>query len=272
MPELPEVEMVRTGLEMALQGAVIRKVTLRRGDLRTPFPKGFADALTGRKITSIARRAKYLLFYLNDGDVLVAHLGMTGRFLVEQKMPKLTAHDHVVFELQDGRVVIFNDARRFGLMTLVKKNALKADKLFAGLGPEPLDKEFSVAYLKTALAKRKGPIKTALMDQKLVVGVGNIYASEALFLAGIDPRKPAYKTAPKAKEMVAAIRKVLNDAIASGGSSLRDFLHVSGEAGYFQHHFTVYGRKGQPCMTCKTPVRAIRQGGRSTFFCPRCQR
>ena len=205
--------------------------------------------------------------------MLIAHLGMSGRFSVEPKLPKSFArHDHVVLELQDGRVVIYNATRRYGLMILVKKADLGSHPLFVNLGPEPFYKEFSLAYLKKEIAKRSTPIKTALMDQKLVVGVGNIYASEALFLAGIDPRKPSMEAADKANKMVTAIRKVLSDAIASGGSSLRDFLHVSGEAGYFQHKFNVYGRKGKPCFRCHTPIRSIRQAGRSTFFCEHCQK
>ncbi|MDE3060532.1 MAG: bifunctional DNA-formamidopyrimidine glycosylase/DNA-(apurinic or apyrimidinic site) lyase [Pseudomonadota bacterium] len=272
MPELPEVETVRTGLEQAIKGAAIRKVTLRRGDLRVPFPKGLAEALAGRRIASIGRRAKYLLFYLDSGDALIVHLGMTGRFLVEKKPPVLGKHDHVVFSLADGRWLIFNDARRFGLMTLAKKSDLEAHPLLAGLGPEPFDRGFSPKYLENALAARKGPVKPVLMDQQLVVGVGNIYASEALFRAGIDPRQPAHKAAGKAKEIVAAIRQVLKDAIASGGSSLRDFLHITGYSGDFQHRFQVYGRKGKPCFACLTPIRMLRQAGRSTFFCPKCQK
>jgi formamidopyrimidine-DNA glycosylase len=271
MPELPEVETVRCGLETALKGATIRKVTLRRKDLRIPFPKSMAETLAGRTIASISRRAKYLLFYFDSNDVLVAHLGMTGRFSIENA-PKPGKHDHAIFELADGRSVVFNDARRFGLMQLVEKNTLPAHPLFSHLGPEPLDKAFSANYLDGVLEKRKGPIKVALMDQAVVVGVGNIYASEALFLAGIDPRKPAYKVAKQAKSITQAIRAVLNDAIASGGSSLRDFLHVSGEEGYFQHRFNVYGREHKPCVKCHTPIRNIRQAGRSTFFCATCQK
>lgn len=273
MPELPEVETVRRGLEEALKGAAIRKVTLRRGDLRVPFSKGMAEALAGRRIEDIRRRAKYLLFDLDSDDALIVHLGMTGRFLLEKGEPgALKAHDHAVFELQDGRTLVFNDARRFGLMQLAKKDALEQHPLFKGLGPEPFGKEFSPKYLQKALEKRKSPIKPVLMDQALVVGVGNIYASEALFAAGIDPRKPACKTAGKAAEMTAAIRQVLKDAIASGGSSLRDFLHVTGYAGDYQHRFQVYGRKGKPCFSCGAPIRSLRQAGRSTFFCPHCQK
>lgn len=273
MPELPEVETVRTGLEGALKGAVIRKVTLRRKDLRIPFPAGLAKALAGRRIESIARRAKYLLFRFDSDDVLVVHLGMSGRFSVEAKMPgTFGAHDHVVIELEDGRVAIFNDARRFGLVTLVKEAELETHPLFAHLGPEPFSKDFSAAYLKKALATRKGPIKPVLMDQTLVVGVGNIYASEALFLVGLDPRTPARDAAGKAAALIKAIRQVLGDAIASGGSSLRDFVHITGDTGYFQHKFNVYGYKEKPCHACATPIQSLRQAGRTTFFCPNCQK
>jgi formamidopyrimidine-DNA glycosylase len=273
MPELPEVETVRRGLEMALKGARINGVELRRKDLRTPFPGDFAKKLAGRTIESIGRRAKYLLFYLDSDDVLIAHLGMTGRFSIEPKPPqKFAAHDHVVFTLADGCVLLFNDARRFGLMAIEKKNKLTTHSLFKHLGPEPFDKNFSPDYLRTQLLKRKMAIKPVLMDQELVVGVGNIYASEALFLAKIHPRTPAHKAAERSTKIIKAIRKVLELAIASGGSSLRDFLHVSGETGYFQHQFNVYGRKGEPCVRCGTPIQSIQQAGRSSFFCKRCQK
>ncbi len=273
MPELPEVETVRRGLEQALKDATIKKVTLRRHNLRIPFPDNISTLLEGRRIKAIRRRAKYLLFDFDSDDVMIAHLGMTGRFSVEAKAPKrFSKHDHAVFELSDGRVTIYNDARRFGLITLCKRAETSTHPLFAALGPEPLEEEFSVAYLKTALARRKAPIKTVLMDQAVVVGVGNIYASEALFLSGVDPRKPALEAAGKAKQMIVSIRKVLDDALASGGSSLKDFLHVSGESGYFQHQFNVYGRSGKPCISCHKPVAMLRQAGRSTFFCKYCQK
>lgn len=273
MPELPEVETVRRGLEGALQGATIAHVRLRRRDLRVPFPPDMPQALAGRRITKVGRRAKYLLLHMDSDNVLIAHLGMTGRFSVEKNAPAAYGkHDHAVFTLDDGRVAIFNDARRFGLMQLAQKKTLDNHPLLAKLGPEPLDAAFSPGYLKQALAGRLGPIKPALMDQALVVGVGNIYASEALFLAGIDPRKPAKSKASQAARLVEAIQRVLSDAIASGGSSLRDFLQVSGEAGYFQHRFQVYGKQGKPCVSCQTPIRQMKQAGRSTFWCPRCQK
>lgn len=274
MPELPEVETVKRQLEAVLIGATIDSVMLRRKNLRIAFPKDFSKTLSGKRIKHIERRAKYLLFYFtNSDDVLIAHLGMTGRFSVEKKMPaRFAAHDHVVIKLKDGRIIIYNDARRFGLMTLAKANKLDKHALFKDLGPEPLSKDFSEVYLRAALAKRKGPIKPALMDQRLVVGVGNIYASESLFLTKTNPKLAAHKAVKQAPELIFAIRKVLNDAIRSGGSSLRDFVHVSGEAGYFQHEFKVYGRSGKPCLTCNIPLRSIQQAGRTTFFCPSCQK
>lgn len=270
MPELPEVETVRTGLDGALRGAKIRKVVLRRGDLRTAFADGFAESVAGAVIVGVRRRAKYLLFMLDNGLAIVSHLGMTGRFSVVEKAPKSYGkHDHVVWELADKRVVVFNDARRFGMMGLAEDES--SYPAFATLGPEPLEKEFSAKYLKAALAKKKIAVKVALMEQKLVVGVGNIYASEALFLCHIDPRRMACDVAGLSAAMVKAIRVVLKEAIASGGSSLRDFVHVSGESGYFQHRFNVYGRKGKPCYICGAPIETLRQAGRSTFFCPHCQ-
>jgi formamidopyrimidine-DNA glycosylase len=272
MPELPEVETIRRGLEASLKGAVIKKLEVRRGDLRIPFPKDLAKKLAGRTIIAIERRAKYLLFYFDSEDVLIVHLGMTGNFSIESELPQtLESHDHVIFHIADGRYVIFNDPRRFGLMTLAKKDALDAHPLFLALGPDPFSEAFSATYLKAALARRKGPIKPALMDQHLVAGVGNIYASEALFLAKIDPRRRACDVASKASLIIKSVRAVLADAIASGGSSLRDFLHLTGESGHFQHRFNVYGREGEPCFRCGAPVQIIRQAGRATFFCKRCQ-
>ena len=273
MPELPEVETVRRGLEMSIKGSTIKKVDLRRKDLRIPFPKDMAKRLEGQKITAISRRAKYLLFELSGEDIVIAHLGMSGSFSVVSKLPKkYTAHDHVIWHLSDGRAVIYNDPRRFGLITLAKKTDINSHPLLAKLGPEPLSKDFTTTRLKQAIAKRNTAIKVAIMDQEVVVGVGNIYASEALFLAGINPKKPANSVTEKATKLVPAIKKVLQDAIESGGSSLRDFIHVSGETGYFQHHFNVYGRGGAPCYTCGEPIKTVRLGGRSTFFCPKCQR
>jgi formamidopyrimidine-DNA glycosylase len=273
MPELPEVETVRRGLTKALKGATIQTADVRRKDLRIPFPPGLAKTLAGRRIADIRRRAKYLLFYLDSADVMIIHLGMSGRFLIEEKPPaRYGKHDHLVLHLADGRVAIFNDARRFGLVTLTTRHEVKTHPLFSHLGPEPLEKTFSPAYLKAALARRKGPIKPVLMDQQLVVGVGNIYASEALFLAGIDPRKPARKAASSAAPLIEATRKVLRDAIISGGSSLKDFVHITGKTGDFQDRFSVYDQQGEPCPRCTRPIQRLKQAGRSTYYCAHCQK
>jgi formamidopyrimidine-DNA glycosylase len=273
MPELPEVETVRRGLDHALSGAVIERVELRREDLRSAFPKHFAKALTGRTIHSVERRAKYLLFRLDSGDVMIGHLGMSGRFLINLTKPKkFSKHDHLVIKLEDERYLIFNDARRFGLMTITSAKGMEKHPLFAHLGPEPLSKEFSDSYLKRKLEARQSAIKPSLMDQHLVVGIGNIYASEALFRAGISPKRPAADASGQASALRGAIQEVLEAAIESGGSSLRDFMNVGGESGYFQHTFYVYGREGKPCLVCSTPIKRIHQSGRSTFFCPKCQK
>jgi formamidopyrimidine-DNA glycosylase len=273
MPELPEVETVRRGLDHALTGAIIENVILRRKDLRTAFPPNLAKSLANKTIRSVDRRAKYLLFHLSSGDVLIAHLGMTGRFLINLTEPKkFGTHDHLVMKLKDGRTLIFNDTRRFGLMTLTTKDGVGKHPLLARLGPEPLEKDFSTSYLKEKLSTRRIAIKPALMDQHLVVGVGNIYASEALFSCGISPKRKACDVADKASAIIKSIHKVLDAAIASGGSSLRDFMNIDGNSGYFQHTFYVYGREGKPCLTCRTPIKMIRQAGRSTFFCPSCQK
>jgi len=272
MPELPEVETVRIGLSRAVIGKTIASVQLRRANLRFSFPPNFAESLEGRRIEAIHRRAKYLLFELSDGLTLIAHLGMTGRFSSMSALPKrFEGHDHVVMTFTDSSGLIYNDARRFGMMDVCETGRLAAHPLLAHLGLEPLDKAFKAAYLKRTLSGRKTAIKIALMDQKIVVGVGNIYASEALFLSHIDPRASAMDVANQSAVMVMSIRKVLRDAIASGGSSLRDFLHVSGESGHFQHSFNVYGRAGKPCFSCGTAIQTLRQAGRSTFFCPHCQ-
>ena len=204
---------------------------------------------------------------------MIAHLGMTGRFLVSLVKPKkLSPHDHLVMQLEDGRTLIFNDTRRFGLMTIASTKKVDAHPLLVHLGPEPLEKEFSTSYLKNKLAARRSAIKPVLMDQHLVVGIGNIYASEVLFDAGINPKRMACDVADSASSIIKSVHKVLDAAIAAGGSSLRDFMSVSGEEGYFQHQFYVYGREGKPCRKCRTPIKMIRQSGRATFFCPRCQK
>ena len=273
MPELPEVETVRRGLAQELPGRMISGVTLRRADLRTPFPKNFANLLAGKRIQAIHRRAKYLQVELEGGQVLVIHLGMSGKLVMQTKAPKSYAkHDHVVFDFDDGRQLIFNDARRFGLMDLATTTTLDSHPLFAHLGFEPLSPDFTAKALHERLSRRQSPVKVAIMDQELVVGVGNIYASEALHQAGIHPaRKAATINMEEAVRLHMAIQKVLLAAIESGGSTLRDYVRSSGDAGYFQHHFQVYDREGEPCFACKSPIENLRQAGRSTYFCASCQ-
>jgi formamidopyrimidine-DNA glycosylase len=272
MPELPEVETTRRGLLAAVKGQEIVGVTVRRYDLRQPIPKTFAKTLTGTTITNVRRRAKYLLIDLDSGHILLSHLGMSGSFTIRQKAgfePK--THDHVIIELKNRMLAVFYDPRRFGVMAVLKSAEEGAHPLLKHLGPEPLEKGFSAKYLATQLARRKGPIKPVLMDQKLVVGVGNIYASEALHLCGLNPSTPAHKLAAKAAEIVNAINATLTAAIASGGSTLRDYVGATNEGGYFQHEFKVYERDGQPCFTCATIIETCTHAGRSTYWCPECQ-
>jgi len=292
MPELPEVETVRLGLQPVLEGHVITEARVRRGDLRRPFPPHFAQRLAGRKVEALTRRAKYILAALDSGETLVIHLGMSGRMSVyaEGKPRKLGnylydvapasagegKHDHVVLETDAPARIVFNDHRRFGLMTLIPTRALDGDKLFSGLGIEPLSQGFTARYLIQALAGKKTPIKSALLDQRVIAGLGNIYVCEALFRAGISPKRLAGSVTPqRIGPLVAAIRKVLKDAIAAGGSTLRDHAQATGDPGNFQHHFLVYGREGKPCKgggKCKGTIKRIVQAGRSTFYCPACQK
>ncbi len=283
MPELPEVETVCRGLSATLAGQVLRRVDQNRPDLRFPLPERFAERLTGRRIDRITRRAKYILAHLDDGMVLMIHLGMSGRMMVSPPDQAngfaLQAHDHVVFHAGNGAVVAFNDARRFGMMDLVAADDLDRHRLLADLGPEPLGNAFNAPYLTAQLAGRRTPIKSALLDQRVVAGLGNIYVCEALYLSGISPRRLAASVAGRrAERLVPAIREVLTAAIAAGGSSLRDYVQTDGELGYFQHAWTVYGREGEPCGDCHCApertggVRRLVQAGRSTFYCPSKQR
>jgi formamidopyrimidine-DNA glycosylase len=290
MPELPEVETVRLGLQPALEGHVITRAQTRRGDLRIPFPRDFVRRLEGRRVTHLRRRAKYILADLDSGETLVIHLGMSGRMSVysENRPRKLgnylydaapaTAgadkHDHVVLETDAPAKIVFNDHRRFGLMTLVNTAHLEEDRLFRDVGVEPLSDAFNTAYLAKVLEGKKTPIKSALLDQRLVAGLGNIYVCEALFRARISPKRMAGSiSAERLAPLAAAIRKVLKDAIAVGGSTLRDHAQATGDPGNFQHHFLVYGREGRPCkLGCRGTVKRIVQSGRSTFYCPKCQK
>ncbi len=279
MPELPEVETVMRGLAARLEGRVITRALVNRPDLRWPMPPGLAVRLTGARVTSFRRRAKYILMRLDGGDSVLLHLGMSGRMLIGPNRPNQdTLHEHVVLETDEGWRVGFVDPRRFGSIDLVRTEAEDQHKLLAGLGPEPLGDDFSVASLSEALAGKKTPIKSALLDQKNVAGLGNIYVCEALFRAKVSPQRSAH-TIPgaRAARLVPEIKATLEEAIAAGGSSLRDYVQTNGELGYFQHAWKVYGRENEPCPTCPggkacDGVKRITQAGRSTFYCPRVQR
>ena len=278
MPELPEVETVRLGLVPVLEGRTLVRVEARRPDLRIAFPPRFAERLTGRRVEKLTRRAKYLLAHLNNNEVLLMHMGMSGRFFVVTGNANEAgggAHDHVAFETDRGARVIYSDHRRFGLMTLLASDELDSHKLLKDLGPEPLSPEFSPRYLGLALKSKKTPIKAALLDQRIVAGLGNIYVCEALHRAGVSPKRLAGNVVSRSiKRLVAAVHAVLNDAMAAGGSTLRDYRRADGELGYFQHRFRVYDREGERCTRrgCRGRIKRIVQSGRSTFFWPVCQR
>jgi formamidopyrimidine-DNA glycosylase len=293
MPELPEVETVRRGLAPVMEGARFVEVVAHRGDLRWPLPKDFAARLKGRTVIGLGRRAKYLLADLSSGDVLVMHLGMSGSFRVERgkavttpgayyhERAKDLAHDHVVFAMSSGAVIRFNDPRRFGSMKLVPRSKLDEEPLLRALGPEPLGNEFDAGLLAKACQGKNTSLKAALLDQTVVAGLGNIYVCEALHRALISPRRKASTIADRsggpnerATRLIDAIKTVLNDAIAAGGSSLRDHRRTDGSLGDFQHNFRVYDREGEKCPTprCGGTIRRIVQNGRSTFYCPVCQK
>jgi formamidopyrimidine-DNA glycosylase len=293
MPELPEVETVRRGLQPAMEGAKIVKAEVRRKDLRFPFQKDFVRRLESQTVTGLGRRAKYLMADLSSGDVLLMHLGMSGSFRVvnddDGQMPgqfhhprnEDRAHDHVVFHMSSGAIVTFNDPRRFGSMKIVPRGKLDDEPLLARLGPEPLGNAFDAAMLAAACKGKKTSLKAALSDQRVVAGLGNIYVCEALHRALLSPKRIASTIASKsgapnerAERLTDSIKAVLNDAIEAGGSSLRDHKRPDGDLGYFQHHFRVYDREGERCVTPKCPgiVKRIVQNGRSTFYCPVCQK
>jgi formamidopyrimidine-DNA glycosylase len=277
MPELPEVETVCRGLAVAMEGRRLERLELRRPDLRKPLPKGLRAAAEGHRIARIARRAKYILVHIEGGAVLIVHLGMAGRMVLAGPglAPPLEPHDHVVFTLDDGTSIRFNDARRFGLLELTTAAELDSHPLLRDLGPEPLGNEFNGPVLAERLAGKATPIKAALLDQRIVAGLGNIYVSESLFWAGISPRRLAGTVAgQRAERLAAAIRDVLERAVAAGGSSIRDYVQTSGELGYFQHQWAVYGKEGSPCPDCDCggAIRRIVQSGRSTFYCAKRQR
>jgi formamidopyrimidine-DNA glycosylase len=293
MPELPEVETVRRGLEPAMVGARIIAVEQRRPDLRFPFPERFADRLLGQEVIALGRRAKYLLADLSSGEVLIMHLGMSGRFLVNQNGATFApgefyaeaggerTHDHVVFRLSNGATIIYNDARRFGFMDLVPRAGLAESRHFKDVGIEPLGNELSGDAIARLFANRKAPLKAALMDQRLIAGLGNIYVCEALFRAGLHPEAaagslatPTGRPREKAHRLAQAVRDVLSEAVEAGGSTLRDYAQTDGSLGYFQHSFRVYDREGDACVTpaCGGTVKRLVQSGRSTFYCPVCQK
>ncbi len=283
MPELPEVETVRRGLEPAMAGRVIVRAEIRRPDLRWPFPPDMGARLAGARIETLGRRSKYLLLHLDRGETLIVHLGMSGRMTVEEtqlgvfhhETAPLARHDHVVFHMETGARIVFNDPRRFGAMDLVATERLDAHWLLARLGPEPLGNGFDEDHLVAAFRARNISVKSALLDQRIVAGLGNIYVCEALHRAGISPRRKAGRIASeRVRRLVPVIQDVLHDAIAAGGSSLRDYRQADGALGYFQHGFRVYDREGAPCPTegCGGIVRRFAQSGRSTFHCAACQR
>jgi formamidopyrimidine-DNA glycosylase len=279
MPELPEVETVMRGLQLRLEGRVLRRAVARRPDMRWPLPPGLVARLTGARVTGFRRRAKYILMRLEGGWSVLIHLGMSGRMVVEPVgRNDITLHEHIELETDDGWRVGFVDPRRFGSVDLIETNREDSHRLLAGLGPEPLGDGFSVAVLDVALEGKRTPIKAALLDQKVVGGLGNIYVCEALYRAGISPQRLAASVpGARSKRLVPAIKATLTEAIAAGGSSLRDYVQPDGELGYFQHAFKVYGREDEPCPGCPGPpacdgVRRIVQSGRSTFYCPRTQR
>ncbi|MEJ6396342.1 bifunctional DNA-formamidopyrimidine glycosylase/DNA-(apurinic or apyrimidinic site) lyase [Yoonia sp. 208BN28-4] len=283
MPELPEVETVRRGLAPVMEGAVIARAEVNRPDLRWPFPDDMAARLEGQQVERLRRRSKYILADLSGGESLLIHLGMSGRMLISghtvgdffHDHPAPAKHDHVVLHMGNGARITFNDARRFGAMDLMNTVNETDHWLIRSLGPEPLGNAFDEDYLIQQLKGRNTPIKTALLDQRIVSGLGNIYVCEVLFRAGIHPaRKAGRISAARVATLVPLIRQVLTEAIDAGGSSLRDFRQADGELGYFQHVFQVYDQEDQPCATpgCDKTIKRIVQSGRSSFFCPQCQR
>lgn len=283
MPELPEVETVKRGLTPVMVGAVIERADVNRPDLRWPFPPQMAKRLSGQQVLGLRRRSKYILADLANGETLLIHLGMSGRMLISgdplgkfvYDHPAPEKHDHVVLHMANGARITFNDPRRFGAMDLLQTATAEQHKLLAALGPEPLGNAFHEQHLIDAFKGRNTPVKSALLDQRIVAGLGNIYVCEALFRAGIRPTQKAGRIgAARVATLVPIIRQVLEEAIEAGGSSLRDFRQADGELGYFQHSFDVYGREGEVCRTpdCTATIARLVQSGRSSFYCPNCQR
>ncbi|MTI01389.1 bifunctional DNA-formamidopyrimidine glycosylase/DNA-(apurinic or apyrimidinic site) lyase [Roseibium sp. RKSG952] len=283
MPELPEVETVRRGLSPAMEGVVIERADVNRPDLRWPFPDQMAERLSGQRVDRLRRRSKYILADLDSGETLLIHLGMSGRMTVSgdplgqfvHNHPAPEKHDHVVFHMANGARITFNDPRRFGAMDLLPTDTAHEHKLLSVLGPEPLGNDFHEQHLIDAFRSKNTPVKSALLDQRIVAGLGNIYVCEALYRGGVSPRRKAGQISEqRVAALVPIIRQVLEEAIRAGGSSLRDFRQADGELGYFQHSFDVYGREDEPCRTegCDAKVKRITQSGRSSFYCAQCQR
>ncbi|CBI75872.1 Formamidopyrimidine-DNA glycosylase [Bartonella clarridgeiae 73] len=291
MPELPEVETIRRGLNPFLTGAKIISVKLNRKNLRFPFPEAFSERLVGRTIVKLGRRAKYLLFYLSRNETILSHLGMSGSWRIEgeflkkehSSVSKLVAHDHCIINVQakDDRIyrLTYNDVRRFGFMLLTDTRKLYEHPLLKRLGVEPMKNTLSGAYLKKAFVNKKTSLKTALLDQSIVAGLGNIYVCEALWRSHLSPQRSAFTLAledlcmlESANFLAQNICDVITEAIVAGGTSLRDYMHADGSLGYFQHYFSVYGREGKECLNCEIPIVRILQSGRSSFYCPQCQK
>ena len=283
MPELPEVETVLRGISPILEGNQIDYAQVNRPDLRRPFPNNLAKRLKNRKINFLHRRSKYILIDLSGGETLIMHLGMSGRIMISQKVAGTfhhntnhsQKHDHFVLHLQDNHQLTFNDPRRFGVIDLLRTENLELSSMLSQIGPEPLSDSFNEAYFVSTLRVKKTNIKSALLDQRVVAGLGNIYVCEALFRAGISPKRQALRIShKKLSSLVPIIKEILLEAISSGGSSLRDFRNASGDLGYFQHSFDVYGREDQDCYNteCDSKIKRITQAGRSSFYCSNCQR
>jgi formamidopyrimidine-DNA glycosylase len=273
MPELPEVETVCRGLEKSILGKRIAHAETMRADLRFPFPDDMCERLEGASVRGIRRRSKYILIEMDSDDIWIIHLGMSGRVLVLDEEPEtLQKHDHVLVRFEGGTTLVYNDARRFGIMDICTADDFDTHALIKDLGPEPLTDVFDEKYMRERIAKKHSPIKHVIMDAHVVVGVGNIYACESLFRSSIDPTRKASSLSKKeVAVLVVNIKKILKSAIASGGSSLRDYVQATGEMGYFQHKFAVYGREGEPCEVCERPIERIKQQNRSTFYCVKCQ-
>jgi formamidopyrimidine-DNA glycosylase len=272
MPELPEVETTLRGLKPALQGTVLEQVAVRQTRLRVPVPPDFSNRVAGARVEALRRRGKYLLWELNTGETIILHLGMSGRLTLQPAVSPPQKHDHILFHLPGGRDIRYNDVRRFGLVFLARTEQVGQHALLRSLGPEPLDGLFTPAYLYEQLQRRQSPIKNVLLDGRVVAGLGNIYVNEALFRAGIYPEQPACDIIRReVTNLVISICAVLEEALAAGGTTLRDYVQADGSLGYFHEQFRVYGRVDEPCLVCKTAIEKMVVGQRGTYYCPHCQ-